>query len=326
MIKKSWLTTVIGFLIGCLIYLTIESSTLIVFITGGAGYFLGLILDDADIKHQMETFHFTSITPTQQYFQANDIPEALIIYSLKENVTSVMIDFKVEMKPQNFRFSVLKNLQDFEFRVIEDANKTMFSLSLEYPECNYPDLLATNQIDNIHFDIQERSHDFQGALQKIVPGLVLSPIHYPDLFGDELDQSLQQPIIVSPPKPPSPPSSSNINPDYTELKVDNSIENQDLNDFDEKTISQALIDYPSRQLKNESNYKLMTSLNSSENKQNSNLIFKKDTIHNKSNINESEIMKDLLEPSQSINNTQSESEIPNLSPEAVQELKDINTK
>ncbi|MFX0170597.1 MAG: hypothetical protein ACFE9L_01625 [Candidatus Hodarchaeota archaeon] len=320
MIKKSWLTTVIGFLIGCLIYLTIESSTLIVFITGGVGYFLGLILDGADIKNQMETFHFTSITPTLQYFHVDDIPEALIMYSLKENVTSVMIDFKVEIKPQNFRLSVLKNLHNFEFRVIEDANKTIFSLSLEYPECNYPDLLATNQIDNIHFDIQEYSHDFQGALQKIVPGLVLSPLHYPDLFGEELDQSLQQSIIISPSKP-SCPSLSGQNPDSNEFKVDTSIENQDLIDFDEKTISQEMIDYSNKQLKHKTSYNLKTSLNSSSDEQNSCLSYKKDDIHHKSNINESEIMKDLLGTPQSMNKIQSESENTNLSPEDVKNSK-----
>ncbi|MFX0205940.1 MAG: hypothetical protein ACFFDT_08125 [Candidatus Hodarchaeota archaeon] len=324
MIKKSWLTTVIGFLIGCLIYLTIESSSLIVFITGGVGYFLGLILDGADIKYQMETFNFTSIAPTQQHFQVDNIPEAIIIYSLKENLTSVLIDFKVIMKPQNFRLSVLKNLQEFEFRVIEDADKTIFSLSLEYPECNYPDLLATNQIEKLHFDIQECSHDFKGALQKIVPGLVLSPILNPDLFGDELDQSLLQSTIKSPPKPSSPPSDLNL--DNNELSVDNSAENQNLIDFDEKTISHELIDYSSKHFVKDSSQNLKRSLNSGKNEQRSNLFKKDEGIPDKSNIDESEIMKDLFKTSRSMNKVQDEPEVPNLSPEDVQQLKDINTK
>ncbi|MFX0181883.1 MAG: DUF2273 domain-containing protein [Candidatus Hodarchaeota archaeon] len=310
MIKKSWLTTVIGFLIGCIIYLTIESSTLIVFITGGVGYFLGLILDNADIKNQIETFHFTSIPPTQQLFQVDDIPEALIIYSLKENLTSVMIDFRVETKPQNFRLSVLKNFQDYEFRVIEDADKTIFSLSLEYPEYNYPNLLSTNQTDSLHFDIQERSHDFQKALQKIVPGLVLNPILYPDLFGEELDEYLQPSST-----PPTKPSSSGTDHKHTidDLRDDSSTTSSYSYGFNRKTISQELIDYPKPE-------KEKTPQNGSESEKNT------DKLQKKNSIDESEIMNDLLRSSQTLNETITEPKTPNVHPEDVQELKNLNLK
>jgi hypothetical protein len=323
MIKKSWLTTVIGFLIGCVMYLTIESSTLIVFISGGVGYFLGLILDSADIKDQMETFHFTSIPPTQQLFQVNDIPEAHIMYSLKENMTSVVIDFRVDIKPQNFHLSVLKNLQDYEFRVIEDANKTIFSLSLEYPECNYPNLLSTNQTDSLHFDIRERSHDFQGALQKIVPGLVLNPILYPDLFGDELDQYLQPPS--SSPSKPSPPRTDSKRI-FSDLSDDNSAVSSYSFGFNRKTISQELIDYPSKPDVEETSQNLINPLNRSESEKNPDMLQNKDSIDEGSGVDESEIMNDLLKSSQTVNETATESETPHVSPEDVQKLKDVNLK
>ncbi|UCE14349.1 MAG: hypothetical protein JSV04_04025, partial [Candidatus Heimdallarchaeota archaeon] len=117
MLSRSLLTSIIGFLIGCVIYITIETASIImIIIIGGVGYFIGLILDNADIKNHHKSFHFSSIPDTQEIFQPTDIPEALIIYTPKENLTIVSIDFHIKTKPQEFRLSVLKNLQDYQFR------------------------------------------------------------------------------------------------------------------------------------------------------------------------------------------------------------------
>ncbi|UCG03398.1 MAG: hypothetical protein JSW11_05280 [Candidatus Heimdallarchaeota archaeon] len=207
MLNRSILTAIIGFLVGCLFYYMADASVVIVLIMGCSGYFVGLILDNADIKHQLDTFHFSNLS-TQEIFQSADIPEALIFYSPKENLTTVSIDFQVDTKPQTFRLSVLKNLQEHQFRILEDSSKTMFSLTLDYPECNYPKILSSpNQKEKFHYDIKEHSLDFQNAIQKIIPGLVLSKISHTSPFGDVQIQTFLEtspnPSQFPPPASPS---------------------------------------------------------------------------------------------------------------------------
>lgn len=212
MLDRGILTSIIGFLVGCLLYYVADASVVVVLVMGSAGYFLGLMLDNADIKRQLETFHFSTIPPTQEIFQSDDL-SATIFYSSKDNLTTVSIDFQVETKPQTFRLSVLKNLQEHQFRILENSSKTIFSLTLDFPECHYPKLLSSpDQKKEFHYDIQERSLDFQNAIQKIVPGLVLSKPSYLSLFGEEtihLDSSSPRSSQFP---PPSSPSNSFIQP------------------------------------------------------------------------------------------------------------------
>ncbi|MFX1283110.1 MAG: hypothetical protein ACFFB5_05610 [Promethearchaeota archaeon] len=226
MLERSVLTAIIGFLCGCLFYYVTDASVLMVLVLGSVGYFLGLILDNVDIKHQLETFHFTNLPTTQDRFQLDDIPEAIILYSQKENLTTVLINFQVDRKPQDFRLSVLKNLQGHQFRIIEDSGNTILNLTLDYPECNYTQLLSSlNQLKDFHFNIRERSLDFQNAIEKIIPGLVFTPLLSSDLQREEngthdyhgafLDRSSQSP-------PPSPSNNTFPQPPtYTSKKVEN---------------------------------------------------------------------------------------------------------
>ncbi len=177
MLDRSVLTATIGFLCGCLFYYVGDANVLMILVMGCVGYFFGLILDNADIKRQLETFYFSNQSTTQDDFRSEDISEANIVYSSKENLTIAMINFQVDTKPQDFRLSVLKNLQEHQFRIEENSGKTILSLSLDYPECNYPQLLSSeNQTKEFHFDIRERSLDFQNAVKKIIPGLVFAPL------------------------------------------------------------------------------------------------------------------------------------------------------
>ncbi|MHA1969105.1 MAG: hypothetical protein ACW964_15065, partial [Candidatus Hodarchaeales archaeon] len=113
--SRSLLTSLIGFLIGFIIY----PDTIFLFLCGGVGYFVGLLLDNVDVKNQLDSLYFNSVHVTQDVFQPDDIPEAVIIYSRKEKKTIVQIDFRIDSKPQDFRLSVLKNFQEFDFRIIE---------------------------------------------------------------------------------------------------------------------------------------------------------------------------------------------------------------
>ncbi|MFX1506504.1 MAG: hypothetical protein ACFFDC_10355 [Promethearchaeota archaeon] len=204
MLNRSILTAIIGFLVGCLLYYIADAGIVIVLVMGISGYFFGLFLDNADVKHQLDNFLSSS---SEEIFQPTDLPESLILYSKKENLTTVSIDFQVETKPQTFRLSVLKNLQDHQFRILEDSNNTIFSLTLDFPECNYPNLVESPDLkEEFHYNIRERSLDFQNAVQKIVPGLVLSNCAYLDQFGDEL---LQEYSGMSSKPPQLPPSASN---------------------------------------------------------------------------------------------------------------------
>ncbi len=317
MLNRSLLTSIIGFLVGCLLYYIAEASVVIVLIMGCVGYFLGLILDNADIKYQLETFHFSSIPATQEIFQSVDIPEAVIIYSAKENLTTVSIDFRVETKPQDFRLSVIKNLQEYQFSVLEDASKTIFSLTLHYPESNYPKLLSSvDQKKEFHFDIRERSLDFQNAVQKIVPGLVLSQVFYPDLYGEEKSQSPPgTPERFSRSHPPS--SSSPINPFSQNSNFSEKNSNEKIShlgsprseNIDRRLVSKELIDYPPTPELETKDQSRVGSPNHERSPT---------SEEDEEMINESEIMKDLL-PSSPI-----EPRVPALSPEDVQQLKNHN--
>ncbi|MFX0013247.1 MAG: hypothetical protein ACFFB2_02730 [Promethearchaeota archaeon] len=304
MISRSLLTSVIGFLSGCLLYYTIEASVFLVLVMGCVGYFLGLILDKTDIKIQPEIYHFSSISTSREIFQSKYLPEALITYSAKENLTNVSIDFQVEVKPQDFRLSVLKNLLDHQFRVSEDSSKTIFSLSLDYPEYNYPKgLYSDNQTEQFLYDIREHSLDFQNAVQKIVPGMVLTQLLPITLYGEEENELDQSPSYRISPSHPSHSIPSNIS------KKDFGGDKRDINfchkKLDQKTSIKELIDYPS-------NSELETI--------NQNRTISQDGLSEGSDdvINEFNIMEDLLVDSQT------EFRVPDLSPEDIKHLKNYN--
>ncbi len=305
MVSRSLLTAIIGFLVGCLFYVAIDPSLVIVLILGGVGYLLGLILDNAEVKHQLETFHFSSIPATQKILQSTDIPGASIIYSPKENQTSVLIDFFVQTKPQDIRLSVLKNLQENELRMVEDSKKTFLSLILDYPDFNYPKI-SLKQKSEFHFDIHERGLDFQNAAQKIVPGLVLSPLQSTEIFSEEesrmnLRLSSQTSPQAPPPSPPSPPS--DMFPDDSPRKrVRPPIE-----EIDRKKIFKELIDYPPS-----------PELEESEQNGAERLYSPKDD-----EIDESEILEDLFESS---SDSSFEPDVPDLSPEDVEQLQNLNQR
>lgn len=184
MITKSVLTSIIGVLTGYLIYLLIEPNSSFVLLFGGLGYSLGLILENIDNKSVMEKFHFTNPTASHELFYLNEIPEAVIIYSIHNNTTIVLLDFEIRAKPENYRLTVLKNLKEFEFRVIEDASRTLISLCMEYPEIDYRKVNETRADVKVFFhDIKERSKDFKSAIEKLIPGIVIEGIEKPDIFG-----------------------------------------------------------------------------------------------------------------------------------------------
>ncbi|MFX0206348.1 MAG: hypothetical protein ACFFDT_10200 [Candidatus Hodarchaeota archaeon] len=208
MLNRSILTAIIGFLVGCLFYYVADAGVVVVLIMGVSGYFFGFFLDNADVKHQLD--HFSPLSSSEEIFQSADLPEAHILFSKKENLTTVSIDFQVETKPQTFRLSVLKNLQDHQFRILEDSNKTIFSLTLDFPEINYPKIIDSPDLKKeFHFNIRERSLDFQNAVQKIVPGLVLSKFVSLDFLGDELLQGYSGQTFPRPSQLPPPSSTSN---------------------------------------------------------------------------------------------------------------------
>ncbi|PWI47270.1 hypothetical protein CEE45_12805 [Candidatus Heimdallarchaeota archaeon B3_Heim] len=184
MINRSVLTTIIGFLFGYFLYTVIDSTSLFIFLFGGVGYFIGLILDNADRRLQLENVQ--NISSSHKVYYSDILPEAVILYSMLDNITIVLIDYKIEAKPEDYRLSVLKNLQEFDFRVTEDSLKTIFSLTIEFPEFNYPSISnSEKELKKFFYDIKEQCIDFQGAVQKIIPGLVLSTIYKPDIFGDQ---------------------------------------------------------------------------------------------------------------------------------------------
>ncbi|MFX0084081.1 MAG: DUF2273 domain-containing protein [Candidatus Hodarchaeota archaeon] len=304
--SRCTLTTIIGFLCGFIIY----PSVVFLLLCGGVGYFVGQFLDSIDVKNQLDTFN--SIHATQDIFHPEDIPEAIIIYSRKENLTSVLIDFRVNSKPQDFRLSVLKNLQEFDFRIIEDANKTTFNLILEYPNCNYPKIMTMNdKKEEIHFDIKERSKDFQSALKKIVPGLEIFPSLYPDLYGDINIKEMISPLSIDYKFHP-PPSFMNPETDYRSdyFGVNRNDSNTLANDnipinFNQNNIYKELIDYPpSPDMNNGSEF---------------------DVTSEKNNINHDTIIGDLI-PKGNLDNSSIEISVPDLSPDDIKELKDMNAR
>lgn len=321
MLNRSILTSIIGFLLGCILYYTAEASTLMVLIIGGVGYFLGLILDNAEIRHQLETNNFSSNPTTQGIFPIDDIPGASTLYSQKENLTTVSIVFQIETKPQDFRLSVLKNLQDYQFRVFEDSSKTSFGLTLDYPECNYPKLLSSAVKNNeFNFDIRERSIDFQNALQKIVPGLVLCQVPYPDFFREETSISYNgtsQKISRSPP-PSSPLNHTSSQPSNFPTNTPNTSCNSSAlprpKNIDPRSVYRELIDYPPSpelETRNQSKFHHKTSTHG---------LSKNEFSSEEEVIDESEIMEDLLTSSTN------ELDIPDLSPEEAKQLKNHNEK
>ncbi|MHA1974465.1 MAG: hypothetical protein ACTSW1_15815 [Candidatus Hodarchaeales archaeon] len=171
-------TMIIGFLTGAVLYLTIlELDALIMLITTGVGYVVGEILDTMEDKGQKDILSFSNMAINQEIYHIDGLPEALVIYSLEEERTIVRIDFRIDAKPQNFRLSVLKNLQNFQFRVVEDAQKTVFSLTLDFPDFNYPLALEdVSKKEEFHLAIKERALDFKTAITKIIPGLILVPV------------------------------------------------------------------------------------------------------------------------------------------------------
>ncbi len=304
MVSRSLLTAIIGFLVGCLFYVAIDPNLVIVLILGGVGYLLGLILDNADVKHQLETFHFSSIPATQKILQPTDIPEASIIYSPKETQTSVLIDFFVQTKPQDIRLSVLKNLQENELRMFEDSKKTFLSLTLDYPDFNYPKI-SPKQMKDFHFDIHERGLDFQNAAQKIVPGLVLSPLQSTEISAEEeqrlnLGLSSRTSPQAPPPSPPSPPSDM-LPADSTRERV-----RPPLEEIDRKRIFKELITYPPNPELEESEQNEIKRQYSSKDDE----------------VDESDILEDLFESSDS----SLEPNVPDLSPEDVEQLQNLNQR
>ena len=183
------LTTVIGFLVGYILYLVIEPSTTLIFLFGGFGYITGIFLETNDQKRQFEAFHPSSMLSTHEFFHFQELPEAVVIYSAHDNTTSVLLDYRIEAKPENYRLSVLKNLQEFDFRIIEDTSQTFFSLCIEYPEFNYSSIKENHkERTRFLYDIEERSNDFKGAIHKLIPGIVINSIQNPDIFGYEVSK------------------------------------------------------------------------------------------------------------------------------------------
>ena len=279
--------------------------------------FLGLILDNTDVKRQLETFYFSNLPATQDVVQSDDIPEAKIVYSPKENLTTVVINFRVDTKPQDFRLSVIKNLQEHQFRIAEDSGKTILSLTLDYPEVNYPQLSSSaNQTKEFHFDIRERSLDFQNAVQKIIPGFVFTPILYSDLQQEEegthdyhgtfLDRSSQS--------PPPPPSSGNTFPKPSNFTTKDVDVRGNPPDPPRPNTDKEIIDYPlNPELEtNQDRMVLQNDIISPHNRS------KNESQENQDMIDESKIMEDLLLSSPS------EPQVTDLSPEDVQQLKNHN--
>lgn len=304
--SRSLLTSIIGFLIGFIIY----PDTIFLLLCGGVGYFVGLLLDNADVKNQLDSFYYNNVHATQDVFQPDDIPEAVIIYSRKEKKTIVQIDFRVDSKPRDFRLSVIKNFQEFDFRISEDANKTTFSLLLDYQDYNYPQIvLLDDQRTELHFDIRERSKDFQTALQKIVPGLRLTIVAYPDLFREiGIDDSMRS-LGSDFQLPPSSPSS--IRPEFDDRRSSSIVKDQT----------------NENELQNDGHSEQMNETEASEV-----VVSELGEPSSSKEIDGSAIMDDLLgkqEQKQSSINVitpESSPDFPNVSPEDVKQLKDMNAK
>ena len=231
MISRSILTTIIGVLFGAVIYLSSEAGIIIIFLTGGVAYFIGLILEDIELKQQNQFFSFSNLEMSEKISYPDEIPGAMIIYSLKQNRTTVIMDFRVDAKPQNFRLSVLKNLTNFEFRVSEDAFKTIFSLTLDFPNLNYLQLIKDpRQLTEFHLSLKERLEDFKTTLLKIIPGLVVSVVS--KLGLSELNSSSHiLPIGIQDPSysllaPPTKFSCENKFPDESNITNDKILDSE----------------------------------------------------------------------------------------------------
>ena len=189
-----------------------------------------MIFDNHDFINNQKNFHLTSTPHTHEVFHLVELPESVIIYSSLNNVTTVLLDFQVERKPENYRLSVLKNLQDYDFRVIEDSSKTIFTLCIEYPEFNYPTILNSDiKVRKFLYDIKERSIDFQGAIQKMIPGIVLSKVIHPDIFGNTSNRSLQNQNSYDSFDPKAPQTE---NAENTMFTLDNEAESSEISEID----------------------------------------------------------------------------------------------
>ncbi|MHA2290959.1 MAG: hypothetical protein ACXACK_02260 [Candidatus Hodarchaeales archaeon] len=312
MISRSVLTAIIGFLLGSMIYFTITANSSIVLIFGGVGYLIGLFLDNAEVKHQLEAYHFSSVHKTQDIIHSEVIPEAGFFYSPQEVRTTVIIGFKVETKSQSSRLSVLKNLQDHKFRIIEFPEKTILKLILDFPETNHPKIFSIPiQKEKFLFNVKERSIDFKNAIEKIVPGLVLTPLKFPDpIYCDEDREKYKASKNgnFSSVFPPDNNLPSSIPSNSTQNTIPNSKASPSSNSIDQKSVFTEIIDYPQTPELEE------TSLSN----------ISRPLVNDSKKIDESEIMDDLLAKNQP--EASSHIRVPDLSPEDVQQLRNSNDR
>ena len=309
--NRSILTTIIGFLIGCVLYLSFDQSTVYLFLFGGIGYLIGLYLDGVDRKNQIDKYHFTSLNPTEMVFTVTTIPEALIIYSKHRNRTTVLLEYEIKTKPQNFRLSILKNFQEFDFEVTEDSSGTGFVLPIYYPNLNYPSLLLKNtQLNEFLFDIRERGLDFQSAIQKVVPGLLLTPLERSNpytIMTEKQDYTFSK--IFSPPYMKSIDQNSHQKentPQSSTEKRQPLSESGDLN-------SSELTDYPNQS-------------SMGQDIRTEDIILDEESSTEPVSVNEDKILNDLLSRENSMMNTSSLPAIPDLTSDEAVKLKGSNNK
>ncbi|MFW9780560.1 MAG: hypothetical protein ACFFE8_17090 [Candidatus Heimdallarchaeota archaeon] len=216
--NRSSLVAIIGFLSGLVVSLLWDLPKELIYVGGLGGYLIGLFLDRADTRQQIETQHFSAHSPLHQRFTLDSHPHATVIYSARENVTAVILYYQVTEKPTDFRLSVIKNLRDFQFRISERDTNTRIGIELTYPEFNYPHHAheGTTAYHDFLFDVEEKGRDFQTAFQKVVPGLTLLPEPQSRLSPQSAIASQSFAPGPQPPRAPSPPpfpsSESPLNP------------------------------------------------------------------------------------------------------------------
>ncbi|NHJ01637.1 MAG: hypothetical protein EAX86_05810 [Candidatus Heimdallarchaeota archaeon] len=312
--NRSFLTTIIGFLLGYLFYLSVDQSTIYLFLFGGMGYLVGLFLDGFDRKNQINQLHYASLNPSEEIFTTPNIPEAVIIYSKHENKTTVMLEYQVEAKPPNFRLSVLKNFQEFEFRIIEDSKNTLFNLTITFPNLNFPTLKEMH-LNDFFFDIHERGFDFKNAVQKVVPGLLLTPVVNPNAFSDITETSnytYSNIFVPSQTEKLSLLSGRKIKP-KTEPS---SAKELTLNNLDAVVYDEI------------SNYPIRSDIGENEVTKNYAYFPNSTAFSTDSTVNETEIIRDLLAKPESNEEPLSSpaEEIPDISPEEALQLKGLNDR
>lgn len=209
-IKRHVLVSIIGFLSGLILNLAMDFPMEFALYGGLAGYFIGLFLDHADTTQQIQAYHFRTLNSTHQEFTLDAHPHTTVLYSARENVAAVVLHYRVNEKPEDFRLSVVKNLRDFEFEISERETHSLICIEITYAEFNYPHhaLLHTPEYTEFLFDIEEKGRDFQAAIQKVVPGLTLIPD--PQKPSSSLGQANNEhrthtPTPSTPPPPVFPP-------------------------------------------------------------------------------------------------------------------------